>query len=160
MRIVCPSCSAAYDVPDSLVTAGRVVRCARCNSEWAPVKVFGTPPEEFAASPADEAASTSVPPEEAAPEPPPADPALPVPESSATRIAATPRQSAMDRLVAQSAWPQSSTHLRLAWVASFVLLVLAVGAAYTWRAQVIAAWPPSANAYAALGLHPQTEPSQ
>lgn len=168
MRIVCPSCSAAYDVPDSLVTAGRVVRCARCNSEWAPVAVFGTPPEEFAASPADEvatepadeAASTSVPPEEAAPEPPPADPALPVPESSATRIAATPRQSAMDRLVAQSARQQSSTNLRRAWVASFVLLVLAVGAAYTWRAQVIAAWPPSAHAYAALGLHPQTEASQ
>ena len=37
MRITCPTCSAAYDVPDSLMTAGRVVRCARCGGNWTPV---------------------------------------------------------------------------------------------------------------------------
>jgi predicted Zn finger-like uncharacterized protein len=163
MRIVCPSCSAAYDVPDSLVRAGRVVRCARCDGEWTPVEASAVPPEEVLAAPMDELAT--VPPEEEPPGPPPADPALPVPEAHvpetpANRIAAAPRQSAMDRLVAQSTRPQSSTHLRLAWVASLVLLVLAAGAAYTWRAQIIAAWPPSAHAYAALGLHPQTEAPQ
>ncbi len=118
------------------------------------------PSGEVSAAPPDEVAPVS--PEEAAP---PADPALPVPEAPApetpaTAIAATPRQSAMDRLVAQSTRPQSSTHLRLAWAASFVLLVLAAGAAYTWRGQIVAAWPPSAHAYAALGLHPKTEASQ
>ncbi|MGO9997379.1 MAG: zinc-ribbon domain-containing protein [Acetobacteraceae bacterium] len=163
MRIVCPSCSATYDVPDSLVTAGRVVRCARCDGEWTPVEASAVPPEKVSAPPADDVAA--MPAEEVAPEPPPADPALPVPdapapETPANRTAATRPQSAMDRLVAQSTRPQSSTHLRLAWVASLVLLVLAAGAAYTWRAQIIAAWPPSAHAYAAVGLHPQTEAPQ
>ena len=163
MRIVCPSCSATYDVPDSLVTAGRVVRCARCDGEWTPVEASAVPPEKVSAPPADDVAA--MPAEEVAPEPPPADPALPVPdapapETPANRTAATRHQSAMDRLVAQSTRPQSSTHLRLAWVASLVLLVLAAGAAYTWRAQIIAAWPPSAHAYAAVGLHPQTEAPQ
>ena len=162
MRIVCPSCSAAYDVPDSLVTAGRVVRCARCDGEWTPVEASAVPPEVLAATPADEVATVpaneaaTVPPEEAAPRPP----ALPVPEAPANRLAATPRQSAMDRLAAQSARPESSTLLRLAWAASLVLLVLAAGAAYTWRGQIVAAWPPSAHAYAALGLNPKTEAPQ
>ena len=166
MQIVCPSCSAAYEVPNSLVAAGRVVRCARCNGEWTPVEVSVLSPEEVSVAPVDEKA-TVVAPAQAAPEPPPSAPALPVPEAPApeapapdapaNRIRASPRQSAMDRLAAQSARPQPSTHLRLAWVASFVLLVLAAGAAYTWRGQIVAAWPPSANAYAALGLHPQTE---
>ena len=39
MRITCPSCSAGYEVPDSLMPAGRIVRCARCGSEWTPVAV-------------------------------------------------------------------------------------------------------------------------
>ena len=43
---------------------------------------------------------------------------------------------------------------------SLLLLVLAVGAAYTWRGQIVAEWPPSAHAYALFGLQPQTETSQ
>ena len=42
-----------------------------------------------------------------------------------------------------------------AWIASLVLLALLVDAAYIWRAQIMAAWPPSERLYAALGLaHP------
>src|SRR5262249_11997962 len=44
MRIICPSCSATYDVPDSLVTPGRIVRCARCGQEWSPVQAPPEPP--------------------------------------------------------------------------------------------------------------------
>jgi predicted Zn finger-like uncharacterized protein len=36
MRIVCPACSAAYEVPDALLGTGRPVRCARCEHEWMP----------------------------------------------------------------------------------------------------------------------------
>jgi predicted Zn finger-like uncharacterized protein len=36
MRIVCPACSAAYEVPDALLGTGRPVRCARCRQEWMP----------------------------------------------------------------------------------------------------------------------------
>jgi predicted Zn finger-like uncharacterized protein len=139
MRIVCPSCSAAYDVPDSLVTAGRIVRCARCGGDWTPV----------------EAAA----PEQHLP-PPPAPDLTPAPgaEFPAPRMVAKPRLSAMDRLAAHPAFPRPSIRLRMAWAGSFVLLALMIGAAYVWRSEIVAAWPPSARAYAVFGLHPQAEP--
>ena len=35
MRLVCPSCSAEYEVDESAIGArGRMVRCASCSSEW------------------------------------------------------------------------------------------------------------------------------
>ena len=37
MRIACPACNAAYDVPDAELRDDRVVRCARCGTDWAPV---------------------------------------------------------------------------------------------------------------------------
>jgi predicted Zn finger-like uncharacterized protein len=137
MRIVCPSCSAAYDVPDAHLSAGRIVRCARCGGEWTPVQPPAAPPEVEAT-------------------PPPADePAPPPARSPETPLAPTPRRSAMDRLAAHPVRPQRSTLLRLAWAASLVLLVLAFGAAFAWRDRIVSAWPPSAHAYAALGMHPQ-----
>jgi predicted Zn finger-like uncharacterized protein len=150
MRIVCPSCSAAYDVPDSLMTAGRQVRCARCGSDWVPL------PATPAASPELEA------PLEADPPAPPAPPgaAPPLPGAGARPSVATVRPSAMARLAAHPAMPRSSTRLWLAWAGSIVLLILLFAVAFAWRSQIVAAWPPSARAYAAFGLHPQTGPSQ
>jgi len=138
MRIVCPSCSAAYDIPDSLVTAGRVVRCARCAREWAPVEA-AAPPEP---PPPPTAVEDSKP------------PAADVPRMPVVAIA---RQSAMDRLAAHPPEPQPSGHLRLAWAATVAVLVVAAAVAYTWRGDIVTAWPPSARAYAAFGLHPTTE---
>ena len=63
----------------------------------------------------------------------------------------------MDRLAAQPALPPKSMHLRLAWAGSLLLLMLLFGAAYVWRGDIAAAWPPSARGYAAFGLHPLTE---
>lgn len=34
MRIVCPSCTATYDVPAELVAGRPVVRCVQCTQEW------------------------------------------------------------------------------------------------------------------------------
>jgi len=148
MRIVCPSCSASYDVADSLVPAGRIVRCARCGGQWAPVAdavEIGPPPQAEPDAPAE----PEPPPTAEVPAPPPAT------EAPAPEAAATARQSAMDRLTANPPAPQSSTRLRLAWAGSFAVLVLALFAAYTWRTEIVTAWPPSARAYAAFGLHPQ-----
>ncbi|WP_159995782.1 zinc-ribbon domain-containing protein [Roseomonas sp. 18066] len=36
MRIECPDCAAAYDVPEALVAPGREVRCVRCAHGWVP----------------------------------------------------------------------------------------------------------------------------
>jgi predicted Zn finger-like uncharacterized protein len=143
MRIACPSCSAAYDVPDSLMTAGRVVRCARCGGNWTPV----------AAAPVPE-------PQAEAPQPLPDEPpavAAATEDGPATPMLARP--SAMDRLAAHArpALPPPATRLRLAWAGSLVLLVLVAGAAFAWRGQIVDAWPPSARAYAFFGLQPRTE---
>jgi predicted Zn finger-like uncharacterized protein len=137
MRIDCPSCSSAYDVPDSLITAGRIVRCASCGDEWTPIPAGATP----------------------APEPaqyePDASPTIETREAPV--VAEVPQQSAMARLAAHPAMPQPSTRLRLAWAGSVALLVLAIAAAFTWRHDIVTAWPPSARAYAMFGLAPVTE---
>lgn len=143
MRIVCPSCSAEYDVPDSLVTAGRVVRCARCGGEWMPVQTGAADQEPVA--------------------PPMNDPPPISGESIVTAAASTdtspaagaPRpSSAMDRLALHSVRPSSRLPLRVAWLASLAVLAFLGWAAYAWRADIVAAWPPSARMYAAFGVQP------
>ncbi|MDQ1081572.1 zinc-ribbon domain-containing protein [Pseudoroseomonas cervicalis] len=37
MRLQCPDCAAAYEVPESLVAPGRLVRCVRCGHGWVPL---------------------------------------------------------------------------------------------------------------------------
>ena len=139
MRIVCPTCAATYDVPDSLLTGTRAVRCARCHGQWTP-----EPPEH------DEPLRW---PDETPAEPPPAEPTEAAPEP-AEPVPPRPRPSlsAMDRLAAQPTISTSSARLRVAWAASLVLVLLLCAGAYAGRAQILHAWPPSARMYAAFGL--------
>lgn len=132
MHIVCPSCSAAYEVADSLLAPGRIVQCARCGEAWvalpleAPL-VNEPGPAEFASEPL----------------------AKPEPETEPE----TPRLTALDRL-AQRAPPRSSggAALRAAWAASIVVVLGLLWTAYAWRADVMADWPPSVRLYSLLGL--------
>lgn len=128
MRIVCPSCSAAYEVVESLLIPGRIVRCARCGAEWV-------------ALPAEAPVAHDPEPEELSTEPP------------QEREPESPRLSAMDRL-AQTAPPRSSrgAALRATWVASIVVILGLLWGAYAWRADVMADWPPSVRLYSLLGL--------
>jgi predicted Zn finger-like uncharacterized protein len=128
MRLVCPSCSVAYEVPDSLVPAGRPVRCARCGGEWTPVATAEVPLEPE-------------PEPEQEPPPPPREPAPRPPLTAMDRLAAHPAMSRPDRL------------LQAAWGVSLLVLVAAAGAGYVWRGDIMHAWPPSARMYAALGMH-------
>ena len=131
MRLVCPSCSVAYEVPDSLVPGGRVVRCARCGGEWTPVAR-----------------------EPAAPEPEREPETLPVP-----RTPSPPPLTAMDRLAAHPAMSRPDRLLQAAWGLSVLLIVVAVGFGYVWRGKIMHAWPPSARMYAAFGMEtPATGP--
>ena len=133
MRLVCPSFSVSYEVPDSLVPAGRAVRCARCAGEWTPVVA-----EVAGAAPAAE------------PEPAPVarEPEVrqPQPFTAMERLAAHPAVSRPDRL------------LQAAWALSVVVLVAAVGAGYVWRGEIMHAWPPSARMYAAFGMGAPASP--
>jgi predicted Zn finger-like uncharacterized protein len=146
MRIVCPTCPAEYDVPDSLVTAGRVVRCAGCGGEWMPVQVGAAEQEP-------------VPPSVDDPPPIPVEPAastaaVPHTEGSAVSDAPPPASPARDQLVVHATRQSSRVPLRLAWLASLAVLGFLGWAAYAWRAEIVAAWPPSARMYAAFGVQP------
>ncbi|MBS0559229.1 MAG: zinc-ribbon domain-containing protein [Proteobacteria bacterium] len=152
MRIVCPNCSAAYDVPDALLRGRRTVRCAACSREWS--LTDATPPEPESLF---------------RPEPPPAEEVLEgtAEEAPRNRLAAPgseegrregiPREAiaraiAMDRL--QNAPPprRGGLGLLIAWVLSFVVLGALAWSAYDWRIEVMNAWPPSIRLYTLLGL--------
>lgn len=155
MRVACPSCSAVYDIPDRMLAAGRAVRCARCQHQWVP-QAAEPPAVE---PPATQPPATQPPPRPAPAEPEPAFVAAEPPVRTAE--AGPPAISAMDRL-AMEAKPlpgESRGPLRTAWAASVLLLILAAGAAYVWRAPLMEAWPPSHRVYAALGLAPEHAPS-
>lgn len=151
MRITCPTCDAAYDVPDARIAGGRAVRCARCGSDWVPLADTAPPPQALtlpdavlpvgaalgqtvqaapAATVAVPAATTLAFP--AATMPPPIAPALP-PSPAPARARPSPP-------------------ILLAWTASFLLLGFLVWAGIAWRAGIMHAWPPSERLYAALGL--------
>jgi len=133
MRLLCPACATAYDAPDAAMTPGRVVRCARCGHEWAPVNMPAAP----------EPAAAPMRPVEAVPPPRPAGPA----GGGARLVPPAPAR----RRAGGGAW--------LAWIASLVLLGAIAWGLVAWREQVMAAWPPSQRAYAALGLTPASTPA-
>lgn len=153
MQIACPVCSANYEVPDQMLGPGRKVRCAKCGHQWVP----GPAPVRNAASP---------------PRPTPApSPGSPPRANFRERLSELPRVSTqpqplvmepVDRLrstVAEEPAYQvterrSSPAVWIGWVASVIVWGLVIWAAYAYRAEIMAAWPPSQRLYVALGLGP------
>ncbi|MFZ6761838.1 zinc-ribbon domain-containing protein [Pseudoroseomonas sp. WGS1072] len=125
MRIECPHCAAAYDVPDSALSPGREVRCARCAHDWAPVPAPPPPPapRRSATAPVQPVAALSVGQAPSRPEP--------------LKLA---REAAPDR-----------GNLVLAWIASLLLVAAALAGLWVWREALAEAWPPLAWLYRALG---------
>lgn len=149
MRIVCPSCQAAYEVPEKLLSGPpRKVRCARCGDAWTPVAVAAPAPAE----PVMPGCPAPMPAPEAEPEmAPPAPIRHEPPEPRATVV---PR--AEDKLVPEPAEPPPGRGLTilaaLAWAASIALLAGAGWACVAWRADIMAVWAPSRRLFALLGL--------
>jgi len=148
MRVQCPDCTIAYDVPDHLLAGRKVLRCARCGAEWAP----GEP----AVKPAE-----TLPTHQSPPLTPPVPPApaafaepLPIPLSLHEEPVENHPLSAMERLVRPVEPPRRTPWVGLAWVSSLIVVAALAWGAVTWRADVMHAWPPSTRAYAALGLAP------
>ncbi|HUB49773.1 MAG TPA: zinc-ribbon domain-containing protein [Acetobacteraceae bacterium] len=134
MRIVCPTCSAAYEVRDSLLAPGRTVRCARCGEQWVPIRV-APPPSSFSEPEPDAEPATELP---------------PGPPFTAAPL------TAMERLARQPApLPREPKGLAAAWVASVVVLAVLGWGLVAWRGDVMHAWPPSMRLYDLLGLVPQ-----
>lgn len=130
MRIVCPSCTAAYEVPEARLLPGQSVRCARCGTNWTPVA--GPQP---AAAPQPLAA-------------PPLPQPLPTPSGAQIFSASNPF-AGTERPGARFA---SGPAVLAGWVVSIAAVVGLCWAAVTWRYDIMHAWPPSERLYSTLGL--------
>lgn len=128
MRIVCPSCAAEYEVPESRLLAGKMVRCAKCGSEWVPVRE----------TEADPVSSEAVPPPLEHDPGPPAEATL-------------PSVTAMDRLAAAPPLRRRNRGLIAAWLATGIVLAAAVAAAFSWRTEIVRLWPPGGRILSASG---------
>ncbi len=134
MRIVCPACSAAYEVPDRLLGTGKRLRCARCAQEWAPPEMAAQAPPSAAVPPPRDAV---------APSPPPEAPARPAP--SVLQADPKPRPPPRPPRSARGA-------VLLALAASLLVLGGLLAAGVVWRAAVMQAFPPARLLFRALGL--------
>jgi predicted Zn finger-like uncharacterized protein len=159
MRIVCPSCDAAYDVSDTLVARRRTVRCARCGVEW----INEPPPQQpHPDAPAQKAPDPETPPPEA-PAPEALAPEAVVrpaaqPQPPAWPLSVTPEARAEQRVIQPPSKPaaaEGNGTVWLAWIASLALLVAVGFAAWQYRADVMHLWPASERVYQTLGLTEQ-----
>ncbi len=179
MRIMCPACTASYDVPDALLGGRRSVRCVRCLREWQPGQPTVAPlPSVHTRAAQPDAA----PPDAAGPgvlDVPDFDvPDVDMPDRGRPRFDA-PQDEAPARPDVLPAVPQDSDDRQawrdvllpphegrgrglgaagretawVGWLASLVVLTALVWAAIAYRAEVQRAWPPSIRLYTALGMH-------
>ncbi len=167
MRIECPGCEAAYEVPEAQMRPGRSVRCACCDVLWQPVSEPAMAMSQPAVMAAPERAAEIV-----MPEPPTVEEAAGTPQAGSDRVRL--RQSAAPTAAAGSptpiiarfgkrlalptgAMPWMRSSLRpwgLGWAASVVVLLGLLVAAGHWRTAIMQGWPPSIRLYTALGSPP------
>ncbi|MCQ4162805.1 zinc-ribbon domain-containing protein [Roseomonas sp. GC11] len=165
MRLECPDCAAAYEVAESLVVPGRLVRCVRCGHGWvplpAPPRVL-TPAEQAAV--AQDMRASATPPPAPSGGMPPLRPSAGVPEEGgpleegrgistltilirqAPAVMAPPPPLS----VPPGPAPASALGVALAWLASLVVLGGGLAALWEWREAVVAYWPPAARLFAAV----------
>jgi predicted Zn finger-like uncharacterized protein len=164
MRIACPNCSAEYEVPDTLLSGGpRLLRCARCDHQFqaAPAGTALGPAPAPAPAPAPVPAAAPVappvaPPVVASPPGPEPPPATEPPEPSAApppfdRSALLLPDPPFLRPPEDPA-PRGRAPLVVAWLLSAAVLGGAGWATWHFHAEIVAAWPPAARFYQALGM--------
>ena len=138
MLIECPNCQAGFEVPERLLRdRARPLRCGQCGT------VFPAPEP-----PAPEPLAFGV-----------AEPLTPAPVAEEPRPASKPLTEEVQPKPEETpiAPPEaangaSSRGLRAAWAASILLLIGGGLAAIIQRDAVMAAWPPAARLFGALGL--------
>lgn len=173
MRIVCPSCDAAYEVPESLLgDDAQVVRCARCGGEWTPERTQSDPvPGLIPPAPASAPTSGFEPDRQVEvavrPDGVSDDAARPAVQPRAAgglseRLAARQRRveprepelpsDAFGSLRVSLLSRRMQLFSAAAWLASLTVLVAAAGTLYVRRPEIQAIWPASERLYRLLGL--------
>ncbi len=126
LLISCPTCAAGYNVPDAVLAgAGRLLRCARCATEF----------------------QASLP----APEPVPVmfEPPVVEPVVGPLFMPVVAPEIAAPVVRPSRVWMIAAL---LSWAFSLGLLASIGWGAVHWRSQVMAAWPPSERLFQAVGL--------
>ena len=140
MQLSCPSCGAQYELPESLFLAGpRKVRCVKCAHAW----MAG----DRSAAPAD-AAKPETPPAAETEADTPARRPLPLRRRTPP---AEPPTAVPDLALGLPPRRKAGRGVAVAWAASLLLLAVGCWAGWAYRADVMAAWPPSVRLYGALG---------
>ena len=142
MRIVCPSCAATYEFADEMLARPRTVRCSRCAQEWVQDPIPAAP-IEIAKATTDSVPETPAAPDPLQDEPQANAPVPPLFPSSAGKTALPVAAASL------SSPPQVAGRagLKLAWIASILLLAVLAFAAYRYRGEIQLAWPPSARLF-------------
>jgi predicted Zn finger-like uncharacterized protein len=142
MRIVCPSCDAAYDVPESVLTTRTLLRCSRCASDFSPPGLPQAPapaaPEQTDHAPAEPEIPIESPPPMA-----PVSASLPAAEH---QVAAMPQQATV--------LESRRTQILAAWAGSLMIIIAAIWLGISHRRSVMHAWPPSIRFYEVFGANP------
>jgi len=142
MRIECPGCGAAYEVREELLPPGRPVRCTRCGRSWVPLEAPA--PAGSGAAPVERPVEAEAPVRR-----------RPIPLRVRSRLAAPAAQEEpAPGLRTPTDSPREERELvapLLAWAASLLVVAGAVVALWVWRAELMAAWPPAARLFQALG---------
>lgn len=148
MRIVCPSCSAAFEVPKTRLAPGQAVRCARCGADWTPLAA----PESAKVAQSGVAQSGVAQSEQPTERPLPSRNPEPVTLTKSAVLAAPRRTLLAPLLNRLNLTLMAEPALVAGWAVSITVLFALVWAAVTWRSDVMRAWPPSERLYTALGL--------
>jgi predicted Zn finger-like uncharacterized protein len=140
MRIECPECGAAYEVPEHLLTRpdgtpARPVRCLRCDHEWQPSARDAAPVARPGAARA------------------PARSAIPLPAIPARYAAPSVLQPSRPPPLITAPQRNSRVAPLLAWALSLLLLAGLAVLLVQKRDAVMSAWPPATHLFTALGLH-------
>ena len=158
MRIACPTCNAAYDVPPAQLAPGRSVRCARCTETWVPVETADAtpmivplpeaprlPPREPASpvATAPEPRITEVPPPTPAPASPPPSTDEPEPTLAEPSVPPAPRLR------------RRAPHVAIGWLITVLVLAELAYVVKAYPTPIMQAWPAARRAYALFGVQPQ-----
>lgn len=136
MILTCSSCATRFLVDAAAIGAtGRHVRCARCQHGWFQEPAADLPRSVEKMPPAPQAAADFP----AARTGGGMAPKQPAPLRAGANLPALPRQS-------------GNMMLGMGWAALTLVTALLLGAGYTYRNQIVTAWPKSAKLYAAIGV--------